>query len=163
MTELRNSLSVGFLLKLSKILYPKNNQSILKSRLENPSVEHKYYTLKDKKVPYLLGNHGKVNSEVREVEKGISEASKMPINDSFQNRFTTLGKISEEKKAKIIEKGFQLEAEGKISLKKYYESRQEFSLFQLNGYSIKYESIRHNKIYIQLKQSMESARISHSP
>lgn len=61
----------------------------------------------------------------------------MPINDSFQNRFTTLGKISEEKKAKIIEKGFQLEAEGKISLKKYYESTQEFSLFQLNGYSIK--------------------------
>jgi hypothetical protein len=63
-----------------------------------------------------------------------------------------LGKISEEKKAKIIEKGFQLEAEGKISLKKYYESTQEFSLFPLNGYSIKYESIRHNKIYIQLKQ-----------
>ena len=102
----------------------------------------------------------------------LSEASKMPINDSFQSQhynipakqrltqtkaqngsnFTTLGKISEQKKVKIIEKGFQLQAEGKISLKKYYESTQEFSLFQLKGYSIKYESIRRTKLYSKLKE-----------
>ena len=62
-------------------------------------------------------------------ENQTREGSKMPRNDSFQNR---------ERFQRKIEKGFQLEAEGKISLKKYYESTQ----FQLNGYSIKYESIR---------------------
>jgi hypothetical protein len=83
----------------------------------------------------------------------LSEASKMPRNDSFQSQqynipakqrltqngsnFTTLGKISEQEKVKIIEKGFQLQAEEKISLKKYSESTQEFSFFQLKGYSIK--------------------------
>ncbi len=39
-----------------------------------------------------------------------------------QNRpnFITLGKISEEEKIEIIQRGFQLQAEGKLSLKKYY-------------------------------------------
>ena len=41
-----------------------------------------------------------------------------------QNRvnFITLGRISEQEKIEIIQRGFQLQAEGKISLKKYYES-----------------------------------------
>ena len=41
--------------------------------------------------------------------------------------------------------------EGKISLKKYYEGTGESSLFQLKGYSIKYEAIRKNKFYQSLK------------
>jgi len=64
-----------------------------------------------------------------------------------------LGKISEEEKIEIIQRGFQLQAEGKISLKKYYESTQKYSLFQFKGYSIKYEAIRKNKFYQQLKLS----------
>jgi cell fate (sporulation/competence/biofilm development) regulator YlbF (YheA/YmcA/DUF963 family) len=40
--------------------------------------------------------------------------------------------------------------EGKISLKKYYETKDQYSLFQLKGYSIKYESIRRTKLYQQL-------------
>jgi len=62
-----------------------------------------------------------------------------------------LGKISEEEKIQIIKRGFELRAEGKISLTKYYESAQEYSLFQLKGYSIKYEAIRKNILYKQLK------------
>jgi hypothetical protein len=58
-----------------------------------------------------------------------------------------LGKISEEDKIEIIKLGFQLQNQGKISLKKYYESTQEYSLFQLKGYSIKYDT----KLYQQLK------------
>jgi hypothetical protein len=53
----------------------------------------------------------------------------------------------------VIKTGFRFYQEGKISLKKYYEGRQEYSLFQLKGYSIKYESIRRNKFYQQLKES----------
>jgi len=34
---------------------------------------------------------------------------------------------------------------------KYYENAQEYSLFQLKGYSIKYQAIRENKLYQQLK------------
>ena len=51
----------------------------------------------------------------------------------------------------IIQRGFQLQAEGKISLKKYYEDTETDSLFQLKGYNIKYEAIRKNKLYQQLK------------
>jgi hypothetical protein len=65
----------------------------------------------------------------------------------------TLGKISEQEKIEIIQRGFQLQAKGKISLKKYYERVSEAnSLFQLKGYSIKYESIRRTKLYQQFKE-----------
>jgi len=63
-----------------------------------------------------------------------------------------LGKISEEEKIEIIKLGFQLQNEEKISLKKYSESTDPNSLFQLKGYSIKYESIRRNKLYQQFKE-----------
>ena len=53
-----------------------------------------------------------------------------------------MGKISEQERVEIIKKGFQLQAEGKISLKKYYQSTDPDSLFQSKGYSIKYDSIR---------------------
>ena len=60
--------------------------------------------------------------------------------------------ISEQEKIEIIQTGFQLQAEGKISLKKYYESTDPNSLFQSKGYSIKYESIRRTKLYQSLKE-----------
>jgi len=69
-----------------------------------------------------------------------------------QTNFITLGKISEEDKIEIIKLGFQLQNEGKISLKKYYEGTEPNSLFQLKGYSIKYESIRRTKLYQSLKE-----------
>jgi len=62
-----------------------------------------------------------------------------------------LGKISEEEKIEIIKLVFQLQAEGKISLKKYYESTDPNSLFQFKGYSVKYESIRRTTLYQKLK------------
>jgi len=62
-----------------------------------------------------------------------------------------LGKIPEQERIEIIKRGFQLQAERKISLKKYYESTDPYSLFQLKGYSIKYEAIRKNILYKQLK------------
>jgi len=64
-----------------------------------------------------------------------------------------LGKISEAEKIEFIKLGFQLQAKGKISLKKYYESTDPDSLFQSKGYSIKYESIRRRPLFKQLKPS----------
>jgi hypothetical protein len=64
-----------------------------------------------------------------------------------------LERISEDEKIEIIQLGFQLQAEGKISLKKYYESTDPNSLVQSKGYSIKYESIGRTKLYQQLKPS----------
>jgi len=65
--------------------------------------------------------------------------------------FITLKTIPEQERIEIIQRGFQLQAKGTISLKKYYESTEPNSLFQLKGYSIKYESIRRTKLYQQLK------------
>jgi hypothetical protein len=68
-----------------------------------------------------------------------------------ESNFVTLSQMAEEEKIEIIQRGFQLQAQETISLKKYYESTQEYSLFQLKGYSIKYKSIRRTKLYQTLK------------
>ena len=112
--------------------------------------------------------------------KSVSEASKSPLTplsesqqynissnqEKAQNRLNFItsednfvddvwrspGTISEQEKIEIIQRGFQLQAEGKISLKKYYENTDPNSLFQSKGYSIKYESIRRTKLYQNLKE-----------
>jgi hypothetical protein len=63
-----------------------------------------------------------------------------------------LERIPEEEKIEILEKGFDLNQEGKLSLKKYYQSRCRDSLFQWKVLSIKYESIRRTKFYQSLKE-----------
>ena len=115
-----------------------------------------------------IPSQGRQQTRSKEQELNMfSEASKMTINDSFQSyqysllssqkqlqngpNFVTLSKISEQEKIEIIQIGFRLNQEGKISLKNYYESTDPCSLFQFKGYSIKYESIRRTKLYQQLK------------
>ena len=90
-----------------------------------------------------------LNAREQSEQYNLSSRQKQMENES---NFKTLGKISEEERIEIIQTGFQLNQEGKISLKKYYEGTEEYSLFQLRGYSIKYESIRRTKLYQQLKQ-----------
>jgi hypothetical protein len=68
------------------------------------------------------------------------------------SNFITLGKISEEEKIAIIKTGFRLNQEGKISLKKYYEGTEEYSLSQWKGYNIKYDTIRKTGLYSKLKE-----------
>jgi hypothetical protein len=80
----------------------------------------------------------------------LSSNQNKPLNEP---NFITLGNLSEEEKIEIIQRGFQLNQQGKISLKKYYESTDTNSLFQAKGYSIKYESLRKNDLYKQLKPS----------
>lgn len=82
----------------------------------------------------LKGDHTTFNHE-----KGLNQAN-----------FIILGNLSEEEKIEILKTGFRLNQEGKISLKKYYETKDQYSLFQLKEYSIKYESIRRTKLYQQL-------------
>ena len=92
-------------------------------------------------------------------EKGLKTALRFSNRANFitsEDNFVddvwrSPGKISEEEKIEIIKLGFQLQAEGKISLKKYCESTDPYSLFKRKGYSIKYESIRRTKLYQQLK------------
>ena len=129
-------------------------------------------TLEGKKGPYLPENDSEVRdstSRGKDMEsKSFSEAPRRPFQplsgsqqynissnqEKAQNRlnFITLGTISEQEKIEIIQRGFQLQSEGKISLKKYYESTDPNSLFQSKGYSIKYESIRRTKLYQSLKE-----------
>lgn len=99
--------------------------------------------------------------------KSLSDASKsdfkalsdspqynIPLNQEkglHEPNFITLKQIPEQERVEIIQTGFQRQAEGKIWLKKYYESPQEYSLFQFKGYCMRYESIRKSKLYQQLK------------
>ena len=70
---------------------------------------------------------------------------------SEQSNFLPLSQILEQERVEIIQTGFQLNQERKISLKNYYESTDQNSLFQSKGYQIKYESIRRTKLYQQFK------------
>lgn len=74
-----------------------------------------------------------------------------PNTPQNEPNFVTLGNISEQDKIEIIERGFQLNQKGKISLKEYYQGIAEYRLFELKGYQIKYESIRRTKLYLKLK------------
>jgi hypothetical protein len=121
------------------------------------------YTLKPKMHSYLQENDNKINSNLQQVEEFRNEISESVLKTAERSEeyhlsssqdgsnFITLGKILEEEKIEIIKLGFQLQNEGKISLKKYYESTDTYSLFQLKGYNIKYESIQRNKLYKSLK------------
>ena len=95
---------------------------------------------------------GKLNMLSADDRRSKSHTVKREQSDSTlkqnkaenESNFVTLSQIAEQEKIEIIQTGFQLQAEGKISLKKYYESTvsEANSLFQSKGYSIKYESIK---------------------
>ena len=53
------------------------------------------------------------------------------------SNFITLGKTLKKDQVEIIKIGFERQAERIIYLKKYYESKDRYSLFQLEGYRIK--------------------------
>ena len=129
--------------------------------------------LKPNMVSYLQENDNKINLQVQkprdEISKSFSEGKISPVKPLSNTQpdniplttekrlhelhFITLGNLSEEEKIEIIQRGFQLNQQGKISLKKYYESTDTNSLFQSKGYSIKYQSLRKNDLYKQLKPS----------
>ena len=108
----------------------------LESKLENPK-----YALSESSQPLKSSKTIQQDDYTFEVEKGPND----------QN-FIILSKIPEEERVEIIKLDFQLNQEGKISLKKYYESKDTNSLFQIHGYCLKYESIRRTSIYKSLKE-----------
>lgn len=152
------------------------------------TIQQENYTLRGKKALYLTENEPKRSavsrrdSEVRNTTSQTkyiesktvsgdpkihfkaplpSEEYNIPLKSEKgpnEQNFIILSKISEEERVEIIKLGFQLNQQGKISLKKYYETIQEYSLFQLKGYNIKYEAIRKNKLYQQLKEKIISEK-----
>jgi len=116
------------------------------SQIKNPTYQTKYK--ESKSVSYAP----KIDFKAVET----SEQYNLPLNQEKgpnDQNFITLSKISEEERVEIIKLGFQLNQQGKISLKKYYEGTETDSFFQLKSYRIKYEAIRKNKFYQQLKPS----------
>ena len=84
-------------------------------------------------------------------EKGLHGSNLIISEDNFVGDvWQSPGNLSEDEKIEIIKLGFQLQTEGKISLKKYYESTEQYSLFQSKRYSMKYDTIRKTKLYQQL-------------
>jgi hypothetical protein len=140
-------------------------------------------TLKPNMGSYLLENDTQINSQVQDpgnaISTSASEASRrsvmtsqpikqynVPFNqqkglhgsnvttsEATNSVWRSPGKIPEQERIEIIQTGFQLQNEGKISLKRYYEGTETNSLFQLKSYSVKYESIRRTKLYQQFQSS----------
>ena len=134
--------------KYKKGLYSAENdpkRSAVFSEIRNPTSQRKEMESKSLldllKVDFTQLLNSQEHNLLLNQEKGLNGSN-----------FRTLGEISEEEQIGIIKTGFQRQAEGIISLKNYYEGTGESSLFQLKGYSIKYETIRKNKLYQQLKE-----------
>ena len=95
---------------------------------------------------YVRRGQTKASEDIKSIQEEDSQAKAQT-----EHNFITLGKISEQEKVEIIKLGFQLNQDEKISLKKYYEEKGEFTLFEWKGYQIKYDTIRKTKLYQQLK------------
>ena len=158
---------------LSGLSQPLASQTALPLRLESPKtihhsnhsaemkeelLEHSQAAKIDQTSPHTP--HGFDYKNPSEVSRSLKtdtlhlEQGNLPSNlqnDPQEQIFTKLNNLTQQEKTEIIETGFQHQAEGKISLKKYYQSTDLYSLFQSKGYTIKYETIRRTKIYQQLK------------
>ena len=162
-------------LEQNQTLNFKKALSELLKRSEAAKIDQQYNSnLKPNMGSSLQENDTKIHSNLQQVQepsyqisKSLSEDKISPLETLSESQhynlssnqekglngsnFITLGKISEEEKIEILKNGFQLQNQGKISLKKYYESTDPNSLFQHKGYSIKYETIRRTKLYQSLK------------
>lgn len=123
----------------------------------NPSFGGRSKMLFDKIQKMLFWNFYLESTRIVLKEKRSEKLSKIKsilfkVNKTEnQFHFLPLSQIPEEEEIETILTGFQLQAIGKISLKKYYESTDPNSLFQLKTYFIKYEAIRKSKLYNQLR------------
>lgn len=166
---LKTNLQPFFWRKVKNILRQKKKPALIKFLFGFKNDLIGSATDLEKELESLKGKIEKLQERVNNLEdiNILSETSKITLKqiDTTQqydsslignkrptgSNFVTLGKISEEDKIEIIELGFQLKQEGQISLKKYYESTGQDSLFSSKRYNIKYETIRRTKLYKNLK------------
>lgn len=87
------------------------------------------WKLKNQVIKFQKASQRTLQSILRQVNEVIYPQLKLkPKVIKF-----TLGRISEQERISIIQTGFKLNQEQKISLKEYYEITEEYSLFQLKG------------------------------
>lgn len=173
-TSTSEGLSTPFQEMKEKIQNLQNQVTLLQQKVIKLEAKLDAHTLsgsgKKNNASYFQENHQGINEPHTLNSNTLSEESKIDFKAPSPNEeynldnlypdqskaknipnFITLSNLSENEKIEIIKTGFQLQAEGKISLKKYYESTDPDSLVQLRGYKIKYETIRRTKLYQQLK------------
>ena len=100
---------------------------------------------------YVRRGQNKASEDIKGVQQEDYIAATQTKGQNDHN-FITLGKISEQEKVEIIKVGFQRNQDKKISLKKYYQGKGKYTLFESKGYQIKYDTIRRTKLYQQLSQ-----------
>ena len=100
---------------------------------------------------YVRRGQNKASEDIKGVQQEYYIAATQTKGQNDHN-FITLGKISEQEKVEIIKVGFQRNQDKKISLKKYYQGKGKYTLFESKGYQIKYDTIRRTKLYQQLSQ-----------
>ena len=133
------------------------NHSDLEEKIQNlqnqlNSLQQKVMDLEAKvdNQKYVRRGHNKAFEATKSIQQE-DYASATQTKAQNEHNFITLGKISEQEKVEIIELGFQLNQDGKISLKNYYQGKGEDTLFEWKGYQIKYDSIRKTMLYQRLK------------
>ena len=144
------------------------SHAALSLRESTKNIQHNKLAVEVEKGPNLIENENKTEDLQQPVYQNPSEMARRTKNNTLNSEqgnlpsnlqnapqrphFIKLSNLTQQERIEIIQKGFQLNQEDKISLKKYYETTQEHSLFHHKGYSIKYDTIRKHKLYQQLKK-----------
>jgi hypothetical protein len=140
----------GFILYALEIMETDKNYQILETNLEPFFWKNVKRVINQNKKNGLQDFLFPVDQvDIESLKKKIQYLENSQSNDSI---FQNLKNISDTEKEEIIKKGFQLQSEGRISLKDYYEGNKKNSLLKFKGYRIKYQSVRRSKLYKELKE-----------
>ena len=152
----RNSVLLEFLFDSSGFPSTQNQHGSLEKKLQ--SLEDQINLLQDQIIHLNSTLPGKKKSS-QNPSKGAGfkdsrlEMDNRTINENtheYESNFVLFKSLTEEEQIDLIRTGFENQSNG-LSLKEYYEGTNKNSLFDLKGYSLKYDTIRRSNLYKRLK------------
>lgn len=131
---------------LEKFLFSEGGDRNLENRIK--SLEDKLLWIEEK-ILKLEKYHLRELSDSLESKKDLNQIDS--TLDKNKLKFKPPGQLEPEDKLEIIQRGFELQEKEKISLKGFYEREGINTLFEWKHFKIKYDSIRKDDLYKQLK------------
>jgi len=163
-TVLQTNLSPFFWKRVQNVL-KQNRKGILGEFLfgtlkfsPRSSIEPKYLELENK-VDKLKSEMILIKEKIKIIINEKKDESSNPTNLNFlhhQPLFKTFTALSKEEQISVIIAGNKYRQQNLIKIPDYYEgTTNPHSLFNLRGYSVKYESVRKHPLYKHYKNKLE--------
>ena len=170
-TVLKTNFQPFFWEKIKDIINQNRSKELLLSYLfptsfSNSSINNEYEAYLDERLDKLekerslLEEHLRIlDMKVLELEKKVAtkdagNKKKDAVANDLPKKFAkVLGDLPEMEQKQIILNGFDLNRQGLISIRDYYEGEKNAnSRLNTKGYSLKYETVRRSELYKQLNK-----------